>query len=78
MRNDTTTSTALKAASGMCFASGAATSKITSNVSEWMMPATGVFAPLRTFVAVRAITPVVGMPPKIPTTMFAMPCPINS
>ena len=43
-----------------------------------MMPATGVRPPLRTLVAVRAMTPVQGMPPKIPIAMFATPCPISS
>ena len=78
MRNDTTPSTALRAANGICRANGAATNSITSKVSEWIIPATGVCAPQRTFAAVRAITPVVGIPPKIPTVMFAMPCAINS
>ncbi|MCR6657525.1 MAG: hypothetical protein NVV63_17315 [Opitutus sp.] len=42
------------------------------------MPATGEVAPLRTFVAVRAITPVTGMPPTSGTTKFAAPCAISS
>ncbi len=62
----------------MFFAMGAATSRMTRTVNEWMMPATGVFPPCRTFVAVRAITPVQGIPPKIPMAILAMPCPINS
>ena len=35
-------------------------------------------APQRTFVAVRAMTPVTGIPPKIPIVTLAIPCPINS
>ena len=36
---------------------------MTSSVTAWTMPATGVFAPERKFVAVRAMAPVTGMPP---------------
>ena len=42
------------------------------------MPATGVRAPFFTFVAVRAIAPVAGMPRKNGETIFAMPCAISS
>ena len=42
------------------------------------MPATGVRPPVRTLVAVRAIAPVAGMPPKNGATMLAMPCAISS
>ena len=42
------------------------------------MPATGVFAPERTLVAVLAIAPVAGMPPKSGVTMLAMPCATSS
>ena len=38
------------------------------------MPATGVRPPFLTLVAVRAIAPVAGMPPKRPDAMLAMPC----
>ena len=44
-------------------ASGAATSRTTSSVSAWTIPATGVRAPERMLVAVRAIAPVAGRPP---------------
>ena len=44
----------------------------------WMMPATGVLPPLRTLVAVRAIAPVAGMPPKITEPMLATPCAMSS
>src|SRR6266704_3119387 len=43
-----------------------------------MIPATGVLAPERTFVAVRAMAPVAGSPPKSGETMLATPWPINS
>jgi hypothetical protein len=39
-----------------------------------MIPATGVFAPERTFVAVRAIAPVAGNPPNIGEMKLATPC----
>src|SRR5438552_5630595 len=42
----------------MNLASGAAARRMMSNVSAWVMPATGERAPLRIFVAVRAIAPV--------------------
>ncbi len=43
-----------------------------------MIPATGVRAPARTFVAVRAIAPVAEIPPSNGQAMFARPWPINS
>jgi hypothetical protein len=43
-----------------------------------MMPATGVRPPAFTFVAVRAIAPVAGIPPKSGVARFAMPCATNS
>jgi hypothetical protein len=42
------------------------------------MPATGVRAPARTLVTVRAMVPVAGMPPNSGLTMLAMPCAISS
>ena len=39
-----------------------------------MIPATGVFAPERMLVAVRAMAPVAGRPPTSGDTMLAMPC----
>ena len=42
------------------------------------MPATGVCAPERMLVAVRAIAPVAGKPPNIGEKMLAMPCAISS
>ena len=43
-----------------------------------MIPATGVFAPERKLVAVRAIAPVTGMPPTNGVTRFATPCATSS
>ncbi|MNG16707.1 hypothetical protein D3C84_1006450 [compost metagenome] len=43
-----------------------------------MMPESGDVAPFLILVAVRAIAPVAGIPPKRGVTMFAMPCPISS
>ena len=59
-------------------ASGAATSRIRSRVRACTIPATGVFAPQRMLVAVRAMAPVAGMPPKSGDARLAMPCAINS
>ena len=42
------------------------------------MPAIGVRPPFFTFVAVRAIAPVAGMPPNSGDTMFATPCATSS
>ena len=47
-------------------------------VSAWMIPATGVRPPFFTFVAVRAIAPVAGMPPNSGAAMFATPCATSS
>ena len=44
---------------------------MSSSVMAWTMPATGDRAPFLMFVAVRAIAPVAGMPPKIGLAMFA-------
>jgi hypothetical protein len=49
-----------------------------SSVKACATPATGLLAPLRMFVAVRAMAPVAGMPPKIDARQFAMPCPTSS
>ncbi len=66
------------AASGTLAASGAAASTTTSSVAECTMPATGLVAPERTLVTVRAMVPVAGMPPKAGATMLATPCAISS
>ena len=44
-----------------------------SSVPACVIPATGVRPPFLTFVAVRAMAPVAGMPPKIGDTMLATP-----
>src|SRR3546814_19627201 len=43
-----------------------------------IMPATGVFAPERILVAVRAIAPVAGRQPNSAEPILATPCPISS
>ena len=51
---------------------------MTSSVTAWIRPATGERAPDRKFVAVRAIAPVTGMPPKSGATILATPCAMSS
>ena len=46
---------------------------ISSTVMAWIIPATGERPPLFMLVAVRAMAPVAGMPPKIGDTKFAKP-----
>ena len=75
---ETTISTAPRTVSEMNFARGAATKMIRSKLREWIIPATGEVAPQRMFVAVRAITPVTGSPPKKGTVKLAIPCAISS
>ena len=53
-------------------------SVIRSSVKACAIPATGVRPPFFTFVAVRAIAPVAGIPPKSGEAMFATPCATNS
>ena len=48
------------------------------SVIAWMIPATGVRPPFLMFVAVRAIAPVAGIPPKRGLAMFAIPWAISS
>ena len=55
-----------------------AMSSTPSSVSAWIIPETGVRAPDRTFVAVRAIAPVAGRPPNIGDTTLATPCATSS
>ena len=59
-------------------ASGAPTSSMPSSVIACTIPATGVRAPERMLVAVRAIAPVAGSPPNIGDAMLATPCAISS
>ena len=63
-----------RTAIGTRAASGAANSRIASSVTACRMPATGVSAPERMLVAVRAMAPVAGRPPTSGDTMLAMPC----
>ena len=51
---------------------------MSSSVSAWTMPATGVRPPLLMLVAVRAMAPVAGMPPKSGEAMLATPCATSS
>ena len=53
-------------------------SRINRSVIAWTIPASGVRPPARTFVAVRAIAPVAGMPPKIGEMTLATPCATSS
>ena len=78
MLNATNSRMPASTASGTWTASGAATRTIRSSVAAWTMPATGETAPARTFVTVRAMVPVAGMPPKNGTTTLATPCAISS
>ena len=48
-------------------------SMIKSRVTACTIPATGVRPPFFTFVAVRAMAPVAGMPPKMGEARFAIP-----
>jgi hypothetical protein len=47
-------------------------------MSACTMPATGLVAPARTFVTVRAMVPVAGMPPNSGVTKLATPCAMSS
>ncbi len=60
----TVTSTPAKAASGTYVTSDAASSMKSSSTTACSMPATGVRAPARTLVAVRAMVPVTQSPPR--------------
>src|SRR5574344_3127333 len=75
---ETETSTAARTAIGMYTAYLPRNSMMSRSVTACTMPATGVRPPFLIFVAVRAIAPVAGMPPKIGLTMFATPCAISS
>ncbi len=74
MLRATTNRMAASTGSGTWAASGAANSSTASRVSAWSMPATGVCAPDRMLVAVRAMAPVAGSPPNSGETMLATPC----
>jgi hypothetical protein len=56
-----------------------ANSTITSNRNiEGTIPASGLVAPFRTLVAVRAMAPVEAKPPKSGVRTLAAPCPMSS
>ena len=74
----TTTRIAASVASGMSAAHRPKKSVMSSSVSACTMPATGVRPPFLTFVAVRAMAPVAGMPPNSGDAMFATPCATSS
>ena len=78
MCHATTNRIAANAASGMLEASGARNSSTATSVTVCTMPASGLVAPLRMFVAVRAMAPVAAKPPNSGTTMFAIPWPMSS
>ncbi len=69
---------AASAASGTCEAKGANSTMTSTRKTECTMPASGLVAPLRTLVAVRAIAPVAAKPPNTGVSTFATPWPISS
>ena len=74
MLKDTTSRMPARTAIGIAAASGAPSSRMTSSTTACTMPATGVLAPERTLVAVRAMAPVAGRPPTSGDAMLARPC----
>jgi hypothetical protein len=78
MFQQTTSSTPASAASGTKLASGAATRRKISKKTECSMPDTGLMAPARTLVAVRAIVPVTLIPPNRAEITLARPWAISS
>ncbi len=78
MFHATSSSSAASAAIGRRPISGASTMTATSTVSAWTIAATGDRPPDRKFVAVRAMAPVAGMPPKNGVTTLPTPSAISS
>ncbi len=74
----TTTRIAASVASGMYRAHFPRKRNAIATTSACIMPATGVRPPFLTLVAVRAMAPVAGIPPKSPDAMFATPCATSS
>ena len=74
----TTIRIAESVAIGISFARGIATIIITKRTIAWTIPATGVLPPFLILVAVLAIAPVAGSPPKSADAIFAIPCAISS
>src|SRR5699024_3437772 len=65
-------------ANGTCEANGANNKSVSNTNTLWNIPENGLIAPLFIFVAVLAIAPVAGIPPKKGVTILAKPCPNNS
>ena len=65
-------------ANGIWDANGANSNSVSSTNKPWMTPDILETAPDLILVAVRAIAPVAGIPPKNGVTIFAIPCPISS
>src|SRR5690625_3819699 len=61
------------AANGTCDAYGAKINSVSKTKTLWKIPENGLTAPLLMLVAVRAIAPVSGIPPKKGVTIFANP-----
>lgn len=78
MRHATTNNIADNVANGINFANGARKQIIADNIMALTTPANGEFAPIFMLAAVRAIDPVVAIPPNNGETIFAIPCAINS
>src|SRR5437773_2697246 len=78
MWNATTTRIAASVASGIRPAQRPKKSVINSSVIACTIPAIGVRPPFFTFVAVRAIAPVAGIPPNNGEAILAMPCATSS
>ena len=66
------------AAKRTCAAHGARSTMTRTRKIECTIPAIGLVAPFRIFVAVRATAPVAANPPNNGERMLAAPCPINS
>src|SRR5690625_987513 len=73
MLNATTIRIGAILASGMWDAKGANKSKVNNTKTLWNTPEKGLTAPLLIFVAVLAMAPVAGMPPKNGVMIFAKP-----
>lgn len=73
MLKATTIKTAAKTPSGSRPAIGAKTTIKISSVKAWIMPATGVFAPIWILAVVRAMAPVAGIPQKRLDPILAIP-----
>src|SRR4051812_21283696 len=77
-RHATTSTMAASTARGIRAAQRPKKSVMTRSTTACAMPATGVRPPLLMLVAVRAMAPVAGIPPKSGETMLAIPCATSS